>query len=293
VLPVSDPLQADEPDAERFAAEMDLIKDVFNVLTLGDAVDRLGAGALPPRALSITFDDGYANNLHLAAPILAARGLSATFFVATGFIGGGQMWNDTVIEAIRHAPRDFDLRDLGFGDYQLVDVPARRRAVDGLLAQLKYLEPAARLAAAEAIGERAGAPVAGRRMMSETELRRLAGLGMELGAHSVTHPILRCADTDVARQEICESKGRLEEITRAPVRCFAYPNGRPGADYGLEHVQMVRAAGYRAAVSTAWGAAVSDSDRFQLPRVAAWDRTPGRYAIRLLRSYAERRPLTV
>ena len=124
VLPVSDPLLADEPDAERFAAEMDLIKDVFNVLTLGDAVDRLGAGALPPRALSITFDDGYANNLHLAAPILAARGLSATFFVATGFIGGGQMWNDTVIEAIRHAPRDFDLRDLGFGDYQLVDVPA-------------------------------------------------------------------------------------------------------------------------------------------------------------------------
>ena len=67
----------------------------------GAALER---GSLPARALAITFDDGYADNATVALPILRRLGLPATFFVATGFLDGGRMWNDTVIEAVRGAP---------------------------------------------------------------------------------------------------------------------------------------------------------------------------------------------
>jgi len=107
---------------------------------------------------------------------------------------------------------------------------------------------------------------------------------MEIGAHTVTHPILRNTAPDTARREIVESGRRLAEIVGQPVRLFAYPNGKPGVDYGSEHVQMVRDGGFAAAVSTGWGVATEKSDRFQLPRFTPWDRTPGRFALRLIRN---------
>ena len=74
---------------------------------------RLQQGRLPPRALAITFDDGYADNRTVAAPLLERHGLPCTFFVATGFLDGGRMWNDTLIETVRRAPgQTLDLRDL-------------------------------------------------------------------------------------------------------------------------------------------------------------------------------------
>ena len=69
-----------------------------------------------------------------------------------------------------------------------------------------------------------------------------------------------------------------------PVTLFAYPNGKPGRDYLAEHVQMVREAGFRAALSTAPGAATYDADSLQLPRISPWQRTPGRFGLALARS---------
>ena len=71
-------------------------------------------------------------------------------------------------------------------------------------------------------------------------------------------------------------------MTGQPVTLFAYPNGRPGRDYGDGHVQMVKDAGFQAAVSTRWAPAMRDSDPFQLPRFTPWDVTPGRFLARLL-----------
>lgn len=288
VLGEPDPLLPDEPDAARFAAELDLLGACFQVLPLGEALGRLASGTLPLRAACLTFDDGYANNREVALPLLLARGLPATFFVATGFLDGGRMFNDTVIETVRRAPEEFDLRAEGLGEYRLVDPAARRRAVDDLIGRLKYLDPVERLARAERIATLAGVSLPADLMMTAAQVREVQRAGMEIGAHSVDHPILARVALEEARRQIVESKRQLEVLNGAPVRAFAYPNGRPGQDYGREHVAMVREAGFEFALSTAWGAASRGSDPHQVPRVAPWDRTPLRYGLRLARAYRSR-----
>ena len=77
------------------------LKRRFSVLPLADGVERLYDGTLPASALAVTFDDGYADNLAVAAPLLRKHGVPATLFIATGYVDGGAMWNDIVIEAFR------------------------------------------------------------------------------------------------------------------------------------------------------------------------------------------------
>lgn len=101
VLEAPDPLFAEEMHRARFDEVCAWLSAWFNVLPLDEAVKRLKQGALPDRALAITFDDGYADNHDIALPVLKAHGLCATFFVATDFLDGGRMWNDTVIESVR------------------------------------------------------------------------------------------------------------------------------------------------------------------------------------------------
>jgi peptidoglycan/xylan/chitin deacetylase (PgdA/CDA1 family) len=283
VLPAADPLIPELPTTAEFETAMRWVRDWFNVLPLGEAIERLYAGTIPARALAITFDDGYADNEQHAAPILANLGLSATFFIATGFIGSGCMWNDQVIEAIRRmrAP-ELDLRPHGLPVHALNTDAQRRQAVGVVLTAIKHLEPDRRQSIADAIGALAGFERPPALMMSGDQVRALRARGMDIGAHTVTHPILTRLGADAARDEMARSKRDLEQLLGEPVRLFAYPNGVPGQDYGPEHATMARECGFAAAVSTAWGAASTTSDRFQLPRFTPWDRTRLRYGVRLL-----------
>lgn len=282
-----DALNPDEPDAAEFATRMDLLRELFNVMTLREAAERMATDSLPARAACITFDDGYENNCSIAAQILSARGMSATFFVATGFLGTGCMWNDVIIEAVRRSAVRLDLTDIGLGSHELCDDLARASLAGELLSKLKYRPHGERHRLAEMIAGAAGGVTPRNLMMSEAQVRQLADCGMEVGAHTVSHPILANLDDATARLEICESKDRLEAITGSRVTSFAYPNGRPGRDYRSVHVGLVREAGFAAAVSTAWGCARAGADRFQIPRVSPWDRTAARYALRLLRTYVQ------
>src|SRR5262249_56576651 len=135
-------------------AQMRRGRDWFTVLPLPEAIERLRTGALPSRAAAITFDDGYADNCTVAMPILSRLRLPATFFVATGFLDGGRMWNDTVIESVRRAGDELDLSSLGLGHYSLPDATARRRAFAAILPALKYRGPHQPIAQASAGAER-------------------------------------------------------------------------------------------------------------------------------------------
>lgn len=286
VLETPDPLFPDLPDVAEFEARMRWVRDWFNVLPLSEGIDRLFSGTIPPRALAISFDDGYADNEELAAPILKRLGLSATFFVATGFLGGGCMWNDRVIESIRTCEDDeLDLSALGLAHHSLTSAAARRRAIIAVLTGIKHFEPSRRQGLTDAIAELASAKQLPRLMMRPQQVRSLRELGMDVGAHTISHPILTRLSAADALAEIAGSKEELERVLGEPVRLFAYPNGVPGQDYAAVHAKIVRDCGFNAAVSTAWGAASALSDRFQLPRFTPWDRTRWRYGARLLTNF--------
>ncbi|PTD96768.1 polysaccharide deacetylase family protein [Pseudothauera lacus] len=283
VLAQRDPLFPAEPDARRFDELMGWVARWFNVLPLDEAVARLRSGELPPRAAVITFDDGYADNCTVAMPILQRHGLSATFFIAAGFLDGGRMWNDTLIEAVRNARVEWLETGLqGIGGLRLCGIGEQRAAIDRLIKAVKHLPPAARSDAVARIAEASAADLPDDLMLSTSQLRALRAGGMLIGGHTLTHPILAASTDTEAEREIGDGKARLEALLGEPVRLFAYPNGKPGADYERRHVDMVRALGFDAAVSTCWGVNDGATDIFQLRRFTPWDRQRWRFALRLL-----------
>jgi len=285
VLLTHDPLRTSEPDAKEFEARMRDVRRWFNGLPLSEAINRLRDGRLPARPLAITFDDGYADNHSVAFPILQRLGLPATFFVASSFLDGGRMWNDTVIETVRaHPDRDLDLRDLGLDRYPVSTLEERRAAIQQILSTLKYIETGRRATVAAAIAQRASGSLPNDLMMTSSQVAELHRNGMTIGAHTATHPILLKLTSAAARDEIASGKAVLEQIIAAPVTLFAYPNGRPGQDYGREHVSIVKELGFEGAVSTSWGVSGNGSDLFQIPRFTPWDRAPLKYAIRFIQN---------
>ena len=283
VLAEADPLFPELPTATEFEQRMRWVKAWFNVLPLDRAVDMLYAGSIPSRALAVTFDDGYSDNEEIAAPILRRCGMTATFFISTGYLGDGCMWNDLVIESVRGCRSEaLDLRTHGLATFRMDSIPARRQAIEAILTAIKHHEPAQRQSITEAIVAATGAAPPPALMMKVAQVRSLRALGMHVGAHTVKHPILTRLATAAAHGEMSASKRELESMLGESITLFAYPNGVPGQDYDAEHVRLARECGFRAAVSTAWGAASIRSDRFQLPRFTPWDRTRLRYGWRLL-----------
>jgi len=283
VLPAPDALRPGEPDAATFAWQMRLLAEHWTPLPLDEALCRLDEGRLPLRAVSVTFDDGYADNAEIALPILRATGVPATFFIASGFLDGGRMFNDSLIETLRRLPSG--TLDLGpLGHYRLDDMPSRLAACQALIGQIKYRPPEERERLATTLAERLDAPLPDHLMLRGEQVRALRAAGMLIGAHTLSHPILSRLDLAEAERDIVAGRARLEALLGEPVRLFAYPNGQPGRDYDERHVRLVRALGFEAAVSTAWGAVGRTSARFELPRFTPWDRAPARFALRLARS---------
>lgn len=286
VRPVRDEMFPDEVETGVFREQMRLLRDHVTPLPLREAIVKLGKGTLPSRACAVTFDDGYADNAKIALPILKECGVPATFFVATGFLDGGRMWNDSVIEAIRRAPAGtLDLSRLGMSIHQLAGPDSRRAAALALIRTIKHLPLDERQSKVDGLCELLQLELPNDLMMTGAQVRELADAGMEIGGHTVHHPVLRTLDDVQAREEIVRNRAELERIIGAPVAGFAYPNGRPKQDYTQRDRELVEALGFEYAVSTARGCAHRASDPFQLPRFTPWDRTPARWLARLLLEY--------
>ena len=289
VLAVPDPLLPGEPSAAQFVALLAHVKRNYSVLPLADAIRRLYNGTLPSSALSITIDDGYADNMTVAAPILHGLKLHATVFVATGYLDGGCMFNDMIIEAVRGAKSErLDLAHLDLGTYSLGSIADRRGAIDAIIAKIKYLPAPERIERARRVLSAAGVAAPTKVMLTRDQIVALADFEVDVGAHTVTHPILTNISAADASHEIHQSKVELEQLTQRPVPLFAYPNGYPDVDYTGEHVRMVRDAGFLAGATTAPGAASRESDPMQLPRFTPWTRRPLKFDLLMLRNFRER-----
>lgn len=285
VLEHPDPLLPSEPDAARFAAQMAVLATHCSVLPLPEAARRLREGTLPAAAVCITFDDGYRNNLDVATPVLQRYGLPATVFVMQNAIEAGIMWNDLVIEAVRQAPATLDLSMVGLGNVALPPSAERAPFVLKVLEAFKYRSMLERWTGARELYQRIVAASPPRLMLNESELQRLVRAGIDVGGHTVNHPILATLPDDEARREIVDGAEWLARVIgRWPVS-FAYPNGRPGRDFGATHMRIARDAGFELAVSTEWSCATRESDPYALPRVSFCDSPASRLAWRITRSY--------
>ncbi len=281
VAPQPDPIFPDEQHARRFDKTCGWLKSWFNVLPLDAAAAHLNTGTLPARSACITFDDGYADNHDVAMPILQRHGLPATFFIATGFLDGGRMWNDTVIESVRLTKSStLDLGELGCF---AVSTPAEKAAAIGaIIGKIKYLPVAERLAAAQGIANAAQVDPPNNLMMTSAQVKAMRHAGMQIGAHTLSHPILARLSDEQALAEIKGSKDFLEQLLGKRVGLFAYPNGKPGEDYLPASVEVVQSLGFDAAVSTQWGASRTGDDPFQIKRFTPWDKTRLRFGARML-----------
>jgi peptidoglycan/xylan/chitin deacetylase (PgdA/CDA1 family) len=286
VLRDVDPMSPGEPTADWFRRLVAMLAANFQVISLQEAVRRAAAGELSGQTVSITFDDGYADNFTIALPILQAFGVPATFFVASGFLDGGRMWNDSIIETIRRlgdGPHEVDVP--GTDHFDLSDWDSRRRAAAAIITAWKHLPPAERQARVDALAGRVK-ELPGDLMLSTEQLRALAGSpGVTIGGHTRTHPILASLGEVQAREEIENGKSDLEDKLQCALSLFAYPNGRLGQDYRPEHAKLVREAGFRAAVSTDWGTLDASTDRFRVPRFTPWHKNLRRFAMDLTRCH--------
>lgn len=285
VLDGPDFMRPDEVDKKKFCWQMELLHKYFNVLSLPDALNKMENHSLPARAVCITFDDGYADNYTNALPILKKFNQSATFFIANGFLNGGRMWNDTVIEAVRNYQQaELDLTAIGLGKYDVESNAEKAIVASQIIRKIKHLPHPQRDQYTAYIAS-LSQNLPNDLMMSTEQLRKLQQSGMEIGGHTVSHPILAKLEPKEAEKEISENKAFLESALNTPMRYFAYPNGKANDDYLPQHVQLVKNAGYQAAVSTHWAWTNHASDRWQLPRFTPWDCTQLKFMLRLFYKY--------
>jgi peptidoglycan/xylan/chitin deacetylase (PgdA/CDA1 family) len=274
-----------------FAEHVAAFADRYELMTAGDLMQRLAAGlSLPPRGLCITLDDGYLDALTVALPVLALHDAPATVFACSGLVEGpGRFWWDRLEAAVLRDDRLPERLEIAVGEVRLARdlTPAsaaaaqeRRRLFDDLRVLIEPLTPAGRDEVLDQLREQTGhEPVVEpeRRAMNTEELLLLAGSGrVEIGAHTVNHVRLGALPLDEQRDEIEDSKRRLEDLLDRPVISFSYPHGTPGS-FTADTEALVREAGFAGAVTTAlgaglpWGSVSRGTDRFALPRTATAD----------------------
>lgn len=260
-------------DLPAFKEMLAFIEARFKVLPLAEAIRILKAGRLQGGCACITFDDGYADWATGILPELTRRGLHATFYISTCQLNGIPLWHERVAHALAQPTLvSFDLP--GLPPLVLRTLRDRQDARISLEKFLKYQTVAVRDGMIERLEAAAGSEPAAVRRLGVEALRQIHNAGLDIGAHTVNHPILAVADPVTASREISEARETLAHCIGGQVTAFAYPNGKPGVDFSEAHIRMVRRAGYTSAVTTQIGAADMQTSPYQIPRFTPWG--PGR-----------------
>jgi peptidoglycan/xylan/chitin deacetylase (PgdA/CDA1 family) len=251
-----------------FAEHLETLSSAFQPVRLADIVASISGADLPARAVSVTFDDGYLDNLLEAKPLLERAEVPATVFVVSGYVEGrSRFWWDELEEICVAAdlPDVLELEIDGRVQQWKVNPDQTRHLFRELRRALGPLEGAERDASLDRLQRWSGVePSRSRQTLSAAELRRLAEGGLvEIGAHTVTHPPLTRVKPVRQVEEIRSSRIRLSELVEHDVRLFSYP-------FGAEDVtaaRSARAAGVSCACTSVGAAVTETTNPYQLPRV--------------------------
>jgi len=302
--PRRDP-QSLDVSVEHFHAHLDVLARAAVPIPLPEFEARRRAGTLPPRAVVVTFDDGYADNLSSAAPVLTSRRVPATIFVTAGMVGRDRefWWDDAERIAFTPAPLSGGVPGLAVswsaadgvvraGDgapdrwsvQDQTDPTPRHRLYRALCAALYPLpadERDARLAEWRTWACVGAAARPSHRVVTREELRALAGTaGVTIGAHTMTHPVLSRLSPADQRRELEESGAWLAQAIARPVRLVAYPFGTRN-EVSSATTRAAREAGFDGALANEPGAAWRWSSRWRLPRMLVRDWDASTFAQRL------------
>ena len=281
-----------------FAEHLEAIRSCGQPMRLHDLVAAVRRGTIPERAVAVTFDDGYADNLFNAKPLLERYDIPATVFVASGYLGGRrEFWGDEIERLVltsTNLPTQLHLKtDDGTFEWILAEPPlgesaangktpfGKHKSISGFGSQqdlfkaiylwLYHKRPEKRDSILNQLREWSGTGTLCRpthRPLSSAELVELAEGGLvEIGAHTVTHPVLSAIPTGEQAEEIRRCKIHLERILARRVASFAYPHGR----YNAKTVKCVREAGYDYGCAVSPDPVVRRTDPFQMPRYEVHD----------------------
>jgi peptidoglycan/xylan/chitin deacetylase (PgdA/CDA1 family) len=250
------------------AAQLAFLGRFANVVPLGDALAALGRGdPLPPRAVALTFDDGYQDQLELAVPMLERLGLPATFFLVPGLLDRTvpAWWEELAWIFTRATRRSvvWEGRSLG------LDGPGERRVeLAVVLEELKRRDPLRRDAALDELADRCapeGKVDEQAAFLDWDGARQLARRGFTVASHSLVHTILAEEPGPEQERDLRSSRRQLERELDLPVELLAYPNGkRP--DYSPATIAAAARAGYTHALTTVEGWNRPGTEPFEVRR---------------------------
>lgn len=287
-----------------FAEQLEVLRARTQVVPVAAMADRALRRGMEDSAAAITFDDGYADNLHVALPLLERADAPATVFVTTGS-PGEEFWWDRLQRTLLTPdtlPEELEL-ELGGQrvHWRLADLLTRRRrwtrvrvpvrgprpAATGLLYRLQPLlrdmEAGPRQEALARLEAWADPPPSdiSHRCMTADEVRRLGAGGLvEIGAHTATHPMLSRLSAERQLEEIRSSRQWLTSLLGRDTPGFAYPFGQPG-EYSAASVRAVRDAGCAWACAAFPGFVGEDTDSYEIPRMWVEDWDGAQFARRL------------
>jgi peptidoglycan/xylan/chitin deacetylase (PgdA/CDA1 family) len=288
ILPATDPRFAlEEPGMivtpETFRQQLRQLKSLFELMPLGEWIDRQQAGKpLPIKACAVTFDDGWLDNHEYAFPILQEEQVPATLFAVADMIGTHrQFWPNRlarVLDAPNKSAASSLLDSLGVP----IDTQPDRDAMAAIIDRSKQLSDDDLHARLDAIERALDLPaITAPALMGWDQLRAMQNSGVvEIGSHTCNHyRLLSTLAPATMTHEIVASKRRLEDELSRPVSLFCYPNG----DVCPAAIDLVRSH-YRGAVTTRRGINRANMQPHELLRIGVHQdigNTPTRFEARL------------
>jgi len=244
--------------ARAFAGQLEYLFTHYTIVPLSLLAESLTSGAeLAPGTVALTIDDGYRDAYEIAFPILRRYRAPATIFVVTDFVDQQTwLWTDKLrYLTARTLAKEFTVQlDGGELRFELKDRAARLAAAERVNSELKRLPERVKdetiLRLASSLGVRLPElPPREFSALTWSQVREMEAAGIEIGSHTLTHPILNQLDDEPLRRELRESRSRLAAALGRQVEMFCYPNG----DYDARVLREVARAGYRFAVTIGCG----------------------------------------